>query len=1431
MAFSFFTDPTQLGPEPTYGSYGAKTDTKYQVSSGFKSRGPNVNPGAYAIADGRIAVCWGFGSSEYFFDRRIVNVILKPDNQPGGNIPFVKYFIYKGILATSYFDIDANNHKVVMNSSTNDQRAVIKPINSNSLPFLIRMNDARNRLVANPVSGIPAPEILNEDNLGFGRTNGENSNSTALTDTIDRIFNNNWDDDPSVLGNIPELPVVREGEKIGNFISSLIDVGPNGRVGEFSLEIILDRVGYDSNFSIAAGNESGSNNQIIGRYGSNHHIITLEPGNGSSGSISTTEFTFNRSLREQVLNFMDPCAFYGAIGNHGMPTLNIPSDSGAPISINSGDPDQVRMNNIYQLILNSPGYNPDGTIATNTNIFSNRNTIYIDIRDRYNNTFDWVRDKSISYKRENLRIGFNGNTNNYRGIDYHGEENLTGDTPGKKFSISVKWPILAIEIDSTVDENSNPQPGELIHGYPFNQLNPTPSLPNNPNGFAIINLGFKRPFDGFETVSLYLENYQNIAPRLASNASPEGFFRFLNNLYEWTDPIEILTPNFNGDPNNFSIPLSNYIRIHHIQHYMDFYEGTNPCEIDINSDEINNPFYHPINDPDQYGQMDAAENVINDYPQPLEKHPENYTEFLWPVDVRLNWSGWQEDKIRSTIYTDKIYLDNFRNGSKDFMANIGIARDADSNDPSIIPKVTLFAYNTIPSDSGIGLIDREFNEPATPYQFSDNNSYLQNVGRNILDYGFERISVNSTAGTINIDHLYRLTNEQIQLELTGPSPGIINVTDLAFFTISKSDYDSILNQWEIKKNEIAVDPIKSWWSFEPIESGQLPGGRIGEFIRYQIQIKYLNRSNGTAPCKLETFIPSDSFNQPFTTAKIKEPTQIDQIAANVNSVGRGFSIENQEGVDVINCTIYFIQGSSISYNEFLSYKNYAEKNIKQVWSNIEGQPNAPLLPIGVPNIPSAFSNLGLTARVNSQSGNIPNTRTDAISAWNINVVQGGPQNLRNLQPNEVAFIIERSIFAGTGDPALMRRDRSFVSPQKSDIIFGSNVVGHRSNPRIGKLVFNGQAGLTNDCGTPYLDDNTAAHEFGHILGLTDRYTYSVNVDNLNNVIENTGGPRNVYLPDNYDIDYTEDYRWICNLMAVDANKVPNQNIGSAGALPNSKFSALHIDFWNLTNPYASDSNAAYSNLSHGNTFITPKQWQVIKAFANDNQQFESNEFNYPEFKLQPYAFFTAQGTVWPYGSFAGYDVNPTPNGRAVSDFGFQDNNPVGVNRMSQRIAPIGAPDSSPIIGYFWPFDSTNSHPLVNGDAVSDNRLMFNIRLGNNVVPNLFPTINGLDASGNPIPMILQNHPNGSDTANFSPLTFGVNPVLHSAFNLIGTSDPANMGRAIWNTFIDRGFGTAYTEQYSYISGASGNILTHSFILRTTYDNREKIIKLLVYGTV
>ncbi len=1417
--FYFFTDPMKLGPEPPSASYGAKTGTKYQVSSGFQSSGPNVNPGAYAITSGRIAVCWGFGSGASTFDKRIVNVILKPDTQPGGSLPMVKYFIYKGITATSYFDINGSNNEVFMDAPI-DMRPVIKPIDTNSLPLLIRMKDARNQLIANPIGNVPSPEILNEDNLGFGRTNGENASNT-LTETIDRIFNNNWDDEPGINGNIPELPMVREGEKIGDFISSNINVGSNGRLGEFSLEIVLDRVGYNSVLSIAAGNSSGTNSWTTGVYGSNFHVITLESVLGGTGALSEYKATFNLALKEQVLNFIDPCAFFGAFGNHGMPTLYIPSDSGGATPILSGSSDQVRINNIYQNILNSPGYDANGIAVANSNIFSNRNTIYIDVRDRFNNTFDWVRDKSISYKRENLRIGFNGNTNNDRGIDYHGDENSAPNN----FSASKKWPILAIELDDTVDVNSNPLPGEFIHGYPFNQLNPVPVAPNNPNGHAIINLGFKSPNDGFEAVTLYLNNYQNIAPRFSQSTSVEGFVRIPDNLSEWADPIEILTPNFNGDSNNFSVPISNFIRIWHIQHYHDFYEGSDPCSVDINSDEINNPNHHPIDDSDQYG-----DDSDNDYPQPLERHPENYTEFLWPVDTQLNWSGWEEDKIRSTIYSDKVYIDNFRNGSKDFMGNIGIARDANSADPAITPKVTLFAYNTIPSTSRIGLIDREFNEPAAPFQFSDNTSYLQNIGRNILDYGFERVQVNSSVGAISVDNLFQLTVDQILQEQSRPFPAIINVNDLAFFTIDKDDYDVILDQWEDEKNnEISVKPIKSWWSFEPIESGQLPGGRPGEFIRYRIQIKYLNRSNGSAPSKLETFNPMDAGLNPFTTAKIKEPTHIDHIAQDVNALGGGFSIVNQGGVDVINCRVYFVQGSSISYSEFLTYKNYAEKNIKQVWSNIEGQSNVPFLPLGVPNNPAAFSNLGLTARVNSQSGGIPNTRTDAITAWNIDVVQGGPQKLRNLQPNEVAFIIERSIFADTGSAALMRRDRSFVSSQIADIVLGGNVVGHRSNPRIGKLVFNGQAGIFDECANPYQDDHTAAHEFGHILGLTDRYTYSVNVDPQNNVIRTTGGPINVYLPDAFDIDYTEDYRWICNLMAVGANKIPNANVGVAGAFPNGNFNTLHNDFWSLTAPYASNSNAEFSNVAHGNTFITPKQWQIIKAFSNDNQQFESNEFVNPEFKLQPYAFFTAQGTVWPYGSFAGYDVNPVPNGRAISDFGYLDNGPNGVHQMSLRIAAVVAPDPSPIIGYFWPFDPVNLHPLVDEIAASDNKLMLNIRLGNDVISSLFPTINGVDALGNLI-MISQNHPNGNDIANVNPLFFTLATALHNTLNNVGTSDPANMGRIIWNKITDRG-AAPINEVYPYPSGATGNILMHNFFLRTTYDNRDEIIELLVYGAV
>lgn len=1425
MPFSFFTDPNQLGPEPAHASYGAKSNTKYQVSSGFTSRGPNVNPGAYAITNGRIAVCWAYGSDSSSFDKRIVNVILKPDDQPNGNVPFVKYYIYKGILATSYFDIDGNNDPLKMTPT--DERLKLKPITGSSLPLLTRINDARDAMIASPVAGAGTPELLNEDHLGFARTNGENSSAAALVGTLDRIFNNNWVEDPGVLGNTPELPTVNEGERIGSFLSSNLEIGLNGRKGEFSLEIVLDRVGYNSDFSIAAGNASGSNGiGYTGVYGANYHIVTLESVLGGTGNISPNEGSFNRAQKEQVLNFMDPCAFYGAFANGGMPDLNIPSDTGAPFPIRNAWTDQVRANLIYQNILNAPGNDASGAAITNSHIFSNRNTIYIDIRDKYNNTFDWVRDKSISYKRENLKIGFNGNTMNDRGIDYHGDE----DDAAKNFSISKKWPILAIEIDDTVDINSNPQPGEFIHGYPFNQLNPTPVVGTNPSGFITIDLGFRRPYDGFDAVTIYVENAINIAPALAARSTGEGFYRVPDNSFEWADPIPILSPNYNADPNNFSVPLANYIRIVHIQQYYDFYEGVDPCETepfasnDANYQSIIDSNFYSINDTGQYGS-----DQDNDYPRPLEIYPQEYADFLWPVDTSLTWPGWNDDKIRSTMYSEKVYVNNYPHGGTDFMGSIGIARDADSSVAGVTPKVTLFAYNTIPSNNRIGLIDREFSELSTPYQFSDNSSYLQNVGRNILDFGFERVTVNSSVGAISIDNLFVRTIQEINLELASANPGLINVEDVVFFTIDRADYDAILGLWSAyQAANTWVKPIKAWWSFEPIESGQLPGGQPGQFIRYRIKIKFLNRTNGSAPCKLLEFLPL-SGGQQFTTAKIKPITDLGGIASSISASGGGFSIVNQGGVDVINCLIYFIQGSSITYSEFLTYKNYAERNIKQVWSNIEGQPNAPLLPVGIPNDPAAYSNLGLTAQVNSETGGLSNQRTDAISAWNIQVAEGGPHNLRNLRSNEVAFVIERSMFADTGIGDLMRRDRSFVIPAIRDTITGGVVTNHSSNPRIGQLVFNGQAqSLFNNCSNPYLDDNTAAHEFGHMLGLTDRYTYSVNVNATNDVVRTTGAARNYYLPDSFDINYTQDYRWICNLMAVGANKIPNADESAAGPFPTSNFDNLHDDFWTLTGPYASNSNAQYSNIAHGNTFITPKQWQIIKSFSTDSTQFEDNEFVNPEFRLQPYAFFTPDGTNWPYGSFVGYDANPAPDGRAVSDYGFQDTGTVGEHRMAQRVAAAGAPTPSPILGYYWPFDTNNSHPLVTSNAATDTKLMFNIRIGNDA-QLLFQTINGLDIFGNPV-MIAVNHPSANDLVNVWPLFFNLANPVHATFNSIGTSDPAGVGRTIWNKITDRGV-LSIVEQYQYPAGSSATMLMHTFNLRTTYDNRDEIIELLVFGSV
>ena len=203
----FFIDHTKLPVQSSSDKYGPVDGfltTKYNVTSKFQL---TEIAKAFSCQDGQIIV------QQSETDESLVNVILKPSNDLNINFQKVSYYVYRGLLKTSFFD----ESLVVLN-------------NSNNTEIADRIKNSRTTVDSY------AAKIFGFDN-----------NTLSGTDHVESIFNN------AAPQNIKPIEV-KEGEWFGNF-----------RIGEIGFEIILepDKIDVSLNFVRKAStviNSSGLTN-------------------------------------------------------------------------------------------------------------------------------------------------------------------------------------------------------------------------------------------------------------------------------------------------------------------------------------------------------------------------------------------------------------------------------------------------------------------------------------------------------------------------------------------------------------------------------------------------------------------------------------------------------------------------------------------------------------------------------------------------------------------------------------------------------------------------------------------------------------------------------------------------------------------------------------------------------------------------------------------------------------------------------------------------------------------------------------------------------------------------------------------------------------------------------------------------------------------
>ena len=258
--FYFFTEPDLLELQQQEEAYGPVSDSDSAYESGrdkFRTTDLHSASGtikAFAICKGKVCLQEVYDENEILIND-IVNLILKPEQQPGNDLPYICYYIYKGIMKDSLIignEIVTGGNDLVENIY---QKTAI-PNNITSVPkksFGLHMNKT----------------------YSIGLVNFEDN------DLIDNLFYKGDSDFP--------LHTVKGGWHIGDF-------DPN----KFGLEIILEKINYRPTLLTTRTLENFVN------------VDSLPLGNYNYNDPAYFKHWHDK---EKILNFLDPCHFWGSFSN------------------------------------------------------------------------------------------------------------------------------------------------------------------------------------------------------------------------------------------------------------------------------------------------------------------------------------------------------------------------------------------------------------------------------------------------------------------------------------------------------------------------------------------------------------------------------------------------------------------------------------------------------------------------------------------------------------------------------------------------------------------------------------------------------------------------------------------------------------------------------------------------------------------------------------------------------------------------------------------------------------------------------------------------------------------------------------------------------------------------------------------------------------
>jgi hypothetical protein len=356
----FFTDIDLLdiaqAQSKSYGPVTGSETTKFQVTSQHTATVVNIDPSAYAVCDGRVLV-----QRNEDHPTTHVNLILKPENQGAVDFLNVQYFVYRGIKRDSL--VDPDNITMAPQLTNDFTDAVWQDQDS-----LNRHRETANSLPVNSITDKPTVKALGlhfvDSPVGVDEVQKLNA------DLIDQLFFNPGPDFRAIW--------IGKGKKIGKF----------DKTG-FGFDVITDGLGFVPNFGMVRKDK---------------HVIEA---NAAVTSPPLQKLISDKE-RVHVLNFIDPCAFYGIHFNNRL----FVHQSGNTV-------DKITGNDIYDQVLVK---------------FFNKDAVYLDIRNENGYPYNYygnygTQDILVALQDDNSVVPTPAPTTNTWPLYIFRDSNFTGTSP------------------------------------------------------------------------------------------------------------------------------------------------------------------------------------------------------------------------------------------------------------------------------------------------------------------------------------------------------------------------------------------------------------------------------------------------------------------------------------------------------------------------------------------------------------------------------------------------------------------------------------------------------------------------------------------------------------------------------------------------------------------------------------------------------------------------------------------------------------------------------------------------------------------------------------------------------------------------------------------------------------------------------------------